>query len=292
MGLNHNHYLFKISSLITLMYSDCSVANNTNKGKIETQSWIAWVAQTKDQRTVYVLKGKKYREEFPERHVMLLRCLSVWLHCLLLQQSFWLRILLLPLKWHTVSESIVPGGKRRETKRTIDSNVFLLQEDVTTRTVSATDAAKVLTQHKGNCAEQDITSEICFSGKMSWDFPLFPRILVQSIEWMFIDRTQVSHSLSQSLSQSLSLHIFILRHKERPQDWYETKAKSMKRKKGEVIQAGRSVSFVSLMCEDEGGGGRESTAKTVNVLCSQKTGMKPRKKCANTTYKAYCTHSF
>lgn len=48
----------------------------------------------------------------------------------------------------------------------------------------------------------------------------------------------------------------------------------MKRKKGEVIQAGRSVSFVSLMCEDEGGGGRESTAKTVNVLCSQKTGMK------------------
>ena len=208
---------------------------------------------------------------------MLLRCLSVWLHCLLLQESFWLRILLLPLKWHTVSESIVPGGKRRETKRTIDSNVFLLQEDVTTRTVSATDAAKVLTQHKGNCAEQDITSEICFSGKMSWDFPLFPRILVQSIEWMFIDRTQVSHSLSQSLSQSLSLHIFILRHKERPQDWYETKAKSMKRKKGEVIQAGRSVSFVSLMCEDEGGGGRESTAKTVNVLCSQKTGMKPRK---------------
>ena len=103
-------------------------------------------------------------------------------------------------------------------------------------------------------------------GKCLEIVPLFPRTLVQSIEWMFIDRTQVSYSLS--------LHIFILRHKERPQDWYETKAKSMKRKKGEVIQAGRSVSFVSLMCEDEGGGGRESTAKTVNVLCSQKTGMK------------------
>ena len=36
MGLNHNHCLFMISSLITLMYSDCSVANNANKGKMET----------------------------------------------------------------------------------------------------------------------------------------------------------------------------------------------------------------------------------------------------------------